>query len=234
LFQAIEWAVSNEVDIISMSWTIDAAETDDINALKRAVERAGENGIIMYCAAKDEGKDAAKKEIYPYDSGPKVIKRIGATDSFGKKLRYVLERDTDYFLPGEDLTEQLPLQGTASVEETKNHREGSSEATALAAGLAALILACFAEVEGKKGIEYMRTSEHMNRVFDALAEYESMKYVMVWGFEASVKQKIPLPTNNARLAINGPQSDMKERMSRVANYCRRVIDHPGSVRSRNP
>jgi hypothetical protein len=53
------------------------------------------------------------------------------------------------------------LQGTAPTEDNKKNREGFSEATALAAGLAALILACFAAIEAEQGIDFMKPG-HMD------------------------------------------------------------------------
>jgi hypothetical protein len=63
------------------------------------------------------------------------------------------------------------LQGTAPTEDNKKNREGFSEATALAAGLAALILACFAAIEAEQGIDFMKPG-HMDQIFETLAKYK--------------------------------------------------------------
>ncbi|KAF8252550.1 hypothetical protein K440DRAFT_631358 [Wilcoxina mikolae CBS 423.85] len=51
--KAIQWAINHKVDIISMCWTIVAAENnmEDLELLEEAVQAARESNILMFSAA---------------------------------------------------------------------------------------------------------------------------------------------------------------------------------------
>lgn len=147
--RAINDAIIRNVDIISISWTIrnmaakDATayhgqESEALESLKGAIDRAKERGILIFCSASD---DITKKgaETLPYSQAREYIFRIGAADAYGWSDKATEDQRTiDYFLPGNQVADDFNPR-TVRAEELK-YRDGSSVATALAAGLASLIL----------------------------------------------------------------------------------------------
>jgi hypothetical protein len=163
------------VDIISMSWTINEGVENEraIKELDDALEKAANKGIIMFCATRDLGHDATKDDkVYPRASNSKGIKSVGAALPSGDRWEYVKEQ-VDYLFPGVDIFPSTSSSG----EEQKKNENGSSLATALAAGLAALILLCFVtqnEVFSSKE----KKPKAMHKIFVALSPKEN-DYVMV-------------------------------------------------------
>lgn len=140
----------------------------DLETLNTVIEDAGRKGIIMYCAGEDQGQNESNsKQPYPASSDSKRIKRIGSTDQYGNPSKFVNTNFVDYLFPGE-----IPVR--ASDITVAEDQVGSSAATALAAGLAAMILWC---TEAHRVIEKKEKSTNeldfqkegrMNVLFDAL------------------------------------------------------------------
>ena len=148
--QAVEFAVKRKFDIISMSWTIqksDDAENSnaaDLERLKTALERAVKDEIVIFCSAPDIGNvdDQTLSSHYPF--GCKTLAggifRIGAAKADGTIYSWTGDpRTVDFILPGHNV--ELS-KSDRIVEEDDIPKTGSSVATALAAGLAALIVHC--------------------------------------------------------------------------------------------
>ncbi|KAJ5637415.1 hypothetical protein N7490_007294 [Penicillium lividum] len=134
--EAIDDAVSMNVDVISMSWTVNS---NSGHAFKAAIERAAKAKILMFCAASDKGK--GKDINYPHNCSPNDTIRVGAVKASGQVWEWVPEPEKlDIGLPGHDvlMKHDLPQGSDFKLES----HTGSSVATALAAGLAALILEC--------------------------------------------------------------------------------------------
>ncbi|KAI9741630.1 MAG: hypothetical protein M1834_000014 [Cirrosporium novae-zelandiae] len=152
--EAVEWAIEKGVHIINMSWSIEK-ESDNrehIKKLSTAIEKAAGKDIIMYCTARDQGLDVAKKDgPYPAASDTKKIKRVGGALRGGDGSTWNHEGAVDYLFPG-----------------VFGDYNGSSAATALATGLAALILLCF-EVR-QKGSAKSWSPDRMDTLFRTLAQ----------------------------------------------------------------
>ncbi|KAJ8127354.1 hypothetical protein O1611_g6283 [Lasiodiplodia mahajangana] len=133
--EAVEQAIKNGVNVISMSWTIynsRGRNDDDVTRLMDALRRAEDANIIMFCACQDSGY-SGHREPYPATScNSKTMKRIGSAGAYGERSEYVNPKEVDYLFPGEVAMSQEKVCS------------GSSAATALAAGLAGLILWCCA------------------------------------------------------------------------------------------
>jgi len=132
--EAIKWAIKNEVDIISMSWTIQMSPSsvtqlhaDEIR-LKDAVRQARDANILMFGASADQGNNGpAEHLIYPA-AAPGVFCIIAA-DTYGQLKHTVgAERLGQY-------TYAFPSEETKDAPD-----KGSSVATAMAAGFTALLL----------------------------------------------------------------------------------------------
>ncbi|KAM3548290.1 hypothetical protein ARSEF4850_009498, partial [Beauveria asiatica] len=134
--QAIEWALREEVDIISMSF----AMSDSDDAMEKMVRAASNRGIIMTCSAHDEGSRV--NQAWPaacrnFDHSDESIIVLAACDKYGKLLREADTKKLDFKILGE----HVPA-GVVPFVRSEENITGSSVATALAAGLSSLILTC--------------------------------------------------------------------------------------------
>lgn len=141
--RAIRYATELKADIISMSWTIkpptEPVKLEFDNAVHLALN--GKNRALMFCAASDQGKFADR--TYPHRSNPSSF-RIGAAAATGKIMDTVGDADDlNFIFPGHEVVVDNWYDDVkdASLKTFEAHT-GSSVATALAAGLAALIMEC--------------------------------------------------------------------------------------------
>ena len=133
--EAIRWATSCDVDIISMSWTIEAAINDEgTTDLKEAVAQAHRKKILMFCSTSDQGS-SAQDACYPRDIDGCCIRIGGASDS-GDTLSWVNADKVDFLLTGKN----YPFKNNEN--KIASYESGSSVATAAASGLAGLLLYC--------------------------------------------------------------------------------------------
>ncbi|KAL4935211.1 hypothetical protein BDV06DRAFT_234533 [Aspergillus oleicola] len=137
--KAIEAAVEKNVDIISMSWTIEKPRGDDKTAFDRALQKAEDERILMFCSSPDEG--VFSSEHYPTAWGLGKFFRIGASEENGNPYSRVSLSQIDYLFPGVDVVRAHKRDiALRAFEIHTNTFTGSSVSTALAAGLAALVL----------------------------------------------------------------------------------------------
>ncbi len=160
--EAVKWAASRDVDIISMSWTIkgDDSKEEDERELGTQIRLAGEKGISLFCSFNDNGEYRNITRLLPSKDNP-YLRRVGSCKGDGSASGFVEKKKVDYLLPGEHLPE-VAMQQSIGGDGTD---KGSSASTALAAGLAAMILWCEVRVGGdKKAFSNMR----MYGLFDKL------------------------------------------------------------------
>ncbi|RAH64892.1 subtilisin-like protein [Aspergillus aculeatinus CBS 121060] len=187
--RAIRQAVKKGVHIISMSWTIVVPPrplSSDFEDLEAAIGEAQTKGILMFCSASDKG--AHQCGTYP-SKRIKSIFTIGAATPDGQPNSRVGDiAAVDYLLPGELVEgEQSPDLLDTKVE----YFTGSSIATALAAGLAALILYCaqirMMREEGSEdqhalALEHfnqLKTHDKMRQAFENIGKTNE-RYLKVW------------------------------------------------------
>lgn len=168
--RAVDWAVNRQVDIISMSWTINTTNGDD-SELKSALERAKNSSILMFAAGSDEGNNAVPDPYVLPAAAPGVF-RIVAADKHGQLERTVSATERKgpycYAFPGE-------------YDEDRKY-SGSSVSTALASGFAGLLLHA-AEISGltkekNSTREFLKRHENMAKTFDHLL-FTGTRYVGV-------------------------------------------------------
>lgn len=127
-----------------MSWEIEPPERQEYkDAFDNAIRKAHHRDILMFCSASDQGY--FENFHYPHASDPSYIFKIGAATATGSVLDFVHDRDRNlnFLFPGKEVVlgspdgnvSDKPLEGLVS-------HTGSSVATALASGLAALVLEC--------------------------------------------------------------------------------------------
>ncbi|KIW74380.1 hypothetical protein Z517_12320 [Fonsecaea pedrosoi CBS 271.37] len=135
---AINHAVDCGARVISMSWSVRRPEDKELlKEFDEAITRAVRQRTIMLCASGDQGK-IGNDETYPKHADQENVIRIGAATAMGNNARYVDEHKIDFLFPGH----KIPLRGSNPDKELGYVHEGSSVATAIAAGLATLILEC--------------------------------------------------------------------------------------------
>ncbi|OJI90159.1 hypothetical protein ASPTUDRAFT_52063 [Aspergillus tubingensis CBS 134.48] len=155
--RAVEAATKNNVDVISMSWTIRKQKSQihsspvspgslgkksideaGIEQLERAITEAADKNILMVCSAADDIELLGKDNL-PFCAAKHNIFRIGSCDSQAQRDPMTENKATiSYFLPGIQVPEaQRPHSVKPIV-----YYDGSSIATALAAGLISMILYC--------------------------------------------------------------------------------------------
>lgn len=172
-----------------MGWTLEetTGNSDHIKSLEKAISKANDQNILMFCAAKDEGYNQIG---YGFPSTFRKIFCIGAATNFGHMSQMVGSHASrvNFFFPGENLT---PLS-TQSV----NGISGSSLATALAAGFAGLLLYC-AQI-GKQNVSTNSESscekrrkklQNFNKIDEALTAMvidPSTKYIPVSAYFSRV------------------------------------------------
>jgi hypothetical protein len=63
---------------------------DGLFKLKKAIERAGQNDIIMFCASEDGGYASFKSPYPATDCDQRIMKRIGSAGTYGERSDYVV------------------------------------------------------------------------------------------------------------------------------------------------
>jgi hypothetical protein len=195
--QAIHAAIRKKVHIISMSWTIDPPEDEDERrCLDNAINEAANADILMFCSASDRG--AKQIATYPAKATGKIF-TIGAATASGAADPWVGNLGTISFtFPGNKVeTDGGPGGDTKGKEIT-----GSSVATALAAGLAALVLYCVQvrlllapeheRQKARRDVQALKKHDHMMRAFKDIGTTEASnhKFIEVWEvFGKKVEEK---------------------------------------------
>ncbi|KAI1109570.1 hypothetical protein F5Y14DRAFT_444621 [Nemania sp. NC0429] len=199
---ALEYAVKQDFDIISMSWTVreetgpDEDNSADITRIKNALRRATTDKKLVFCSAPDIG-DISPDELssyFPVGSGIHELFRIGAAKADNTPWPQAGGRNiVDYVLPGHDVAEK---KGDEVIQNDKSLKSGSSIATALAAGLAALMIhvvrmAAIRTYELKReneieanliklaALRTIKSPATMRKTFDSMTT--DKMYVHVWG-----------------------------------------------------
>lgn len=196
--QAVRAAIAKRVHIISMSWTIKPTphNESDISELESAIAAAAKERILMFCAANDQG--LARDRSFPADCTlTKLLFKIGAAEASGAVWNWVGNpAAVDFIFPGHNVIKERP--NDAPVEKCRT-LTGSSVATAIAAGLAALVLHCVQlgalneqasnQQQGQgnptvtmEDFKAMKGHERMKEAFLAIGTNQESgnKYVEVW------------------------------------------------------
>jgi len=104
---------------------------ETITNLDTAIQEAKQKNILMFASASDQGEADRNKDIYPASCDSVITIGSGASD--GDPATGVRLDQVDYLIPGEEIK---------VTDDHENTISGSSVSTALASGLAALILHC--------------------------------------------------------------------------------------------
>ncbi|KAI0968531.1 hypothetical protein F4678DRAFT_192806 [Xylaria arbuscula] len=198
---ALEYAVKQDFDIISISWTVreETGPNEDnseyIARIKKALRQAAETKVV-FCSAPDTG-EMSRDELssyVPVGSGVQGLFRIGAAKADNTPWPQAGDHNIiDYVLPGHDVREK---QGHKVNQNDNSLNSGSSIATALAAGLAALMIHIVrmavihtyelrqqtsneANILKLSSLKTIKSPPAMRKYFDSKAG--DKMYVHVWG-----------------------------------------------------
>ncbi|KAF7898370.1 hypothetical protein EAF00_004816 [Botryotinia globosa] len=117
----------------------DCNQTEEKEKFDSAVRRAVKAGILLFCSAADKGLH--QDSDYPAASNPTKMFKIGAAKPNGNVWDWVPNiRHLDFIIPGYEVAESASLDDDSS--QNFQPQTGSSVATALGAGLAALVICC--------------------------------------------------------------------------------------------
>lgn len=155
-----------------MSWSIDS--NTSITELDKALTAAEEANIIMFCASIDRGPTVTDQT---YPGRNKNCIKIGASTAKGNRLTWVSKEDSDFLAPGEGIQ---PAETHLWSQQSEPF--GSSVSTALAAGLAGVLLYCDrlllekpkAGERYKEPVDLLRLKGNMQKVFSNIAKGESL------------------------------------------------------------
>ncbi len=131
--QAIVYAAENGAKVINLSW----GDTQKSSLIEDAVVFAANRGALICAAA---GNEDSSNLVYPAASDNNAVIAVGATDSQDRKATFSNYGDwVDVFAPGVDIYSTYP---------GNSYREmsGSSMATPLVSGLAALLFSYLPEI----------------------------------------------------------------------------------------
>ncbi|KAF4997527.1 hypothetical protein FDECE_12057 [Fusarium decemcellulare] len=171
--EAFRWAIECRADIISISATVRKSEK-----LKEVVNDAISAGILVLSSTTGEGY--VDEEAWPANF--ESVMKIGAAKATGKETKGSIRANADYMFPGSDILVSTSFFGSQPF---KDEVSGTSFATAIAAGVASLTLACRwlalstqSDVTGREA-ELKFRRETVQNVFGKMSANEG-KYVKPW------------------------------------------------------
>ncbi|NUB90170.1 S8 family peptidase [Haloterrigena sp. SYSU A121-1] len=132
LIAGIDWCMSNDVEIISMSLGGESSSA----AMDRAIEEAHSNGHLLLCAAGNEGNDGSGScdaETMTYPATHEDVVAITAMDENDRLASYSsVGSAVDLLAPGTNVT-------SSTVDNEYAEASGTSVATPFVTGVAALV-----------------------------------------------------------------------------------------------
>jgi subtilisin family serine protease len=159
-----------------MSWTVQQTgeNQSSIKKLEDAINEATRANILLFCSANDQG--AHKDKCYPINCDSKKIFRIGAATATGDKWKWIGEGQVDFIFPGDKVF--IQPQHDSLIQKCRA-LSGSSIATAIAAGLAALIL-YIVQADNHRNFRPMLNYERMETAFKEPGTSGNIPYILVW------------------------------------------------------
>ena len=132
--KAIDYATNNGAQVISASWGA-PVQRDQAKPILEAIERARDKKVVFIAAAANDGKSNDSREVYPANAGFSNVISVAASGSKDEKPSWSNygRVKVDLAAPGLDILSTLPNNSYGKL-------SGTSMATPLVSGLAALIL----------------------------------------------------------------------------------------------
>ena len=206
--QAIEWAIRKRVHIISISW----GTKKEIPSISTALNQALRAGILIFASASNTGAN------YPITFPARLqgIFCIGSADGLGAPSTFnpPFEGEEKYSTLGEAVQgaclEHLSNQPGYDTETRTIRRNGTSTATSIAVGIAALFIDyTWQFMDGKAAWTY----ENIRKLFTHVSKAtfgKDYRYITPWSlfedgrdFETDIKNILERPLGMKLLHIVG-------------------------------
>lgn len=223
--KAIDYAVKMNANIINYSGGGIAPSPDE----KAAIERAMRKGILFVAAAGNERSNSDVKKYYPADYGLPNILSVTAIDRFQNVLpsSNFGEQTVDVAAPGNDIISTLPNG-------QYGYMTGTSQATAFATGVAALVMA---------NNPSLRTADQIRKYLTQTGDTD-LKLVGKTRYRKRLNSYKALATQDSDLAFNGAPVQSAERFaasteaddedgvampaeSKMASFAKKIKSHLG-------
>jgi subtilisin family serine protease len=181
-----------------MSWTINSTERNKsaIAELTNQINAAATAKILLFCSVSDQG--VRNEGTFPADCNRGTTFRIGAATPSGSAWEWIGVNDVDYILPGTGLRVDTRGPSAKGVKPVS----GSSLATALASGLAAVILYCVA-LRDPNDLDRVKGHENMKKILDNInttGDRTKPFYLQVWDkFDPAKETQISANEDKDRL-----------------------------------
>lgn len=183
VIKALNWAVAAKADIISLSLTLDEGSAK----LQIAVDDAVNHGAVIIASVHGEG---SRTKGAGYPASYHNVLAIASADGVGGPSSGTVEDQANYLFPGEKIVARTEHLG--GLEDTPDI-SGPSVATAVAAGVASLVLAgerfalfqkeCFDRPEYPMKLQ----GDVVRKVFKAMSSEKN--YVRPWMFFGESKSR---------------------------------------------
>ena len=154
-----------------MSWSIHGPDVDGTRTkrdeFEKSVEKAYQKGITMFCTASDHGRNAESAAANDLPAAFPYPIKIGAARADGNASAQIGYELVDFYFPGHKITldDHQPAKGQA--------QSGSSLATAVATGLAALLQYCNSIANHEKKTEHALGTSQTRQAFKHLCALTS-------------------------------------------------------------
>lgn len=181
--RALEWAVAAGAHVVSLSLTLDEYS----GKLQIAINEAVASGVAVVASVRGEGNDGKGAGFPEKYQG---VLAIASADSQGAPSKGTIDGEAKYLFRGEKIVARTEFLG--GLEDSPDI-SGPSVATAIAAGVASLVLACdrFALSCHRAKAETWRQHEKLGGqiVENIFKKMELNRYVRPWVFFAEDKAK---------------------------------------------
>ena len=223
--------MEKKADIISMSWTIPIPEegSPTRTQIDEVLKRACEQKILMFCSSPDQ---KSQTRHYPWHYDRDKIFLIGAADDSGTAYNHS-GPDSNFIFPGVNVNTSNKSY-TGDPEAFVQRSTGSSIATALAAGLAAMVTYCFkasaihsvttriaqgkpptgvAELVKPEDVDKIAQHDGLKKAFERIGPLDEGKFIAVWEvFGPATK------------CLTDGKKTYEEKITKMMNLCRNLMD----------
>ncbi|OGM45281.1 hypothetical protein ABOM_006411 [Aspergillus bombycis] len=163
--KAISWATAIGVDIISMSWTFPELKNIESRRLGEVIDEAHKKKILTLASVSDQGYNRPDMSFPGKIPG---VFRIGAARDSG--VPDDLAQGYEFLFPGGSSVTNVRQREKDNTGANSKLAQGSSFATAVASGLAALILHCAELCDlGDENGDDLRQYQNMKDIFHVMA-----------------------------------------------------------------
>ncbi|UZP32326.1 hypothetical protein NXS19_000142 [Fusarium pseudograminearum] len=232
---AIEAALEKNADVISMSCTIPipVAGSDNQKRIDSVLKLACSKDVLMFCSSPDQ---RTQTKHYPSHYNRDKIFLIGAADDSCTAFNHS-GLDNDFIFPGVNVNtgNNIGRYHSNNPMSAAQMSTGSSIATALAAGLAAMVIYCFkasalaavttrisqgrppaasgTELVQPQDVSRIAHHDGLKKVFDRIGTMDGGKFIAVW--------RIFRPATEC---LTDGKMTYEQKVTHIMEFCRDLMD----------